>query len=358
MTQGTQKWEGRILAKSTVAGDDIDVDYLMFVPADEGSGVASGVTRNAATPTSYTARDDFTGTTSGNALNGRTAPVGGTWATSGDATDFAFADLPVATDETLLRTAASGTNGRFAILGSATPTDVAVSVDVNNTLLSFPTVCHLGVIARWTDSSNYVRCVLRRAGSGSPKNQVQIVQRLAGTDTTLAFVALPSSISDGTWYTVRLTVYANGRAVGELLSAAGAVIGSCEGTSTDLATGGTLASGKSGIFDLKTSAGADTRYYDNLLVSTPTSDAAIYASQSLEVRHDRVTREDSAGGVWTAVSSYVGDYLRVPPAGQEGRTARVIVKASRNDPFAVSDPAIDDISARLFVVPRYLVVPS
>lgn len=41
---GTQRWEGRIIAKSTIAGDDLDVDYLMLVPVGVGFGVAQSVT--------------------------------------------------------------------------------------------------------------------------------------------------------------------------------------------------------------------------------------------------------------------------------------------------------------------------
>jgi hypothetical protein len=100
------------------------------------------------------------------------------------------------------------------------------------------------------------------------------------------------------------------------------------------------------------------RWFDDVSVAVPPADAAVFASQSLEIRHDRVTREDTGGTVWSPISSYEGDYLRVPPAGQEARTARVIIKDSRLDPFTGADTAIDDISAKLFVTPRYLVVPS
>src|SRR6185312_12685917 len=34
VTAGMQRWEGRILAKSTSTGDDIYCDYLMLVPVD------------------------------------------------------------------------------------------------------------------------------------------------------------------------------------------------------------------------------------------------------------------------------------------------------------------------------------
>jgi hypothetical protein len=92
------------------------------------------------------------------------------------------------------------------------------------------------------------------------------------------------------------------------------------------------------------------------------NDKALFSSQSLEVRHNSVIREDSTGTVWAPVANYYGDYLLVPPSGTEGRTTRVIVKIARLDPFGEyaggSDASIDDLSARLFVTPRFLVVDT
>jgi hypothetical protein len=70
----------------------------------------------------------------------------------------------------------------------------------------------------------------------------------------------------------------------------------------------------------------------------------------------------SAGTYWPAMSSYEGDYLKIPPAGAEARTVRVIVKLSRADNALgatvsyplMYDEGTDDLSARLFVTPRYL----
>jgi hypothetical protein len=70
----------------------------------------------------------------------------------------------------------------------------------------------------------------------------------------------------------------------------------------------------------------------------------------------------SAGTYWPEMSSYEGDYLKIPPAGAEARTVRVIVKLSRADNALgatvsyplMYDEGTDDLSARLFVTPRYL----
>jgi len=131
-----------------------------------------------------------------------------------------------------------------------------------------------------------------------------------------------------------------------------------QGQEAELATGGALATGKVCISDGRGGAdGATTRKYDNFMIAVPTTDAAVYASQSLEIRHDRVIREDSTGTLWVPVSKYVGDYCRVPVAGKEARTLRGIVKLCRNDPFTMADTAIDDASWRLSYRPRYLQVP-
>lgn len=77
---------------------------------------------------------------------------------------------------------------------------------------------------------------------------------------------------------------------------------------------------------------------------------------SLRIYHDGVTY--GVGSSKYVRPAYDGDYLLVPPAGAEGRTTRIIVKMSRNIPGEAADSAMDDISARLYVTPRYLVVPQ
>jgi hypothetical protein len=100
-------------------------------------------------------------------------------------------------------------------------------------------------------------------------------------------------------------------------------------------------------------------------ISSPS--ATVYplvASGHLEVTTDGVVKSTSAGTVWGKPEKVEGDYLLVPPSGAEARTLRVIVKATRGAIIRPSNPspavgvdadsAIDDISAKLFVTPRYL----
>jgi hypothetical protein len=93
----------------------------------------------------------------------------------------------------------------------------------------------------------------------------------------------------------------------------------------------------------------------------PVRDAAMFASQSLEVSHDRMRREDSTGTYYERVSVPGGRYLKIPPAGPEARSARLLVKAVRGPEVQHRvwvDDGIDDISATLYATPRGLVVPE
>lgn len=95
--------------------------------------------------------------------------------------------------------------------------------------------------------------------------------------------------------------------------------------------------------------------FDASVIPTP-------ASGHSQIRHDGTFSAVSAATYWPGMAGYEGDFLRVPPAGAEARTTRVIVKLARGKtalgatyvwPLTVDD-GIDDISARLFVTPRYL----
>lgn len=342
VAQGTQRWEGRVLAKSTVAGDDIYVDYLMLVPVDEGYGEARA-TPPAASPTSFSARDEFDQTAG--ALAGKTLPAGGTWSGAGDADDFTVET----TGKTAQRTAVSDAAwpGRIALAGASTFTTVAAQVDMKSTVEQGGG----GVFARYVDTSNYLAALLA-AGDG-----VALYETIGGTQLLLGYAPLPMLTS--TFWTVRIAVDTAGRwALWAKLAGSPFGTPALIGQSANLATGGTLASGRVGIIDYYAFATAATRNYDNFAVWVPTADAVLFASQSAEIRHDRVIREDSAGAIWTPVSDYEGSYMKIPPAGREARTTRIIVKASRNDPDYGADSAIDDISARLTYQPRYLQVPE
>jgi hypothetical protein len=342
---GTQRWEGRVIAKSTVAGDDLDIDWLEFFPVDEGSGEVRAVQRLPA-PTAYSARDEFD--QSAGALTAKTLPVGGTWAGAGDADDFS-----VTGSGTVTRTAVSDANvntGRYAT--ASTPTLANTLAQMN--CLSFSgsgTDTSYGVIARYVDTNNWL---MLRVEVVSFVPSVRVLKRVAGTVTELASRALTTT--EGTELpALRLLVDQTGYFAAWVVSDNETIgVPDLSGQDAVLATGGTLATGKVGIYDANTGAGANTRTYDDFWAFTFLSDAAVFASQSLEIRHDCVIREDSTGAFWQRPSWYEGDYLLVPASGAEARTARVIVMGSRSVPGDGADSGIDDRSARLFVTPRYL----
>lgn len=358
VAQGTQRWEARILAKSTVAGDDIDVDYMMLVPVSEGSGEVSAVPL-AQTPTSFSARDEFD--QSDGALTGKTLPVGGTWAGAGDADDWTVSN---SFDHVIVRQASSDADantGRYAIAGTATFTNVIVRAKIR-IASAVVAANYIGVVARYTDTNNWVMADI--TGTNIPTTStnmwtLEVRKRVAGTVTSLGSIR--------TSYQQMDNVTAGGNTISAelrlLVDAAGRFFVWLGGTlylsgyDAALATAGALATGKAGVYNANLGTAVGVTALDDFWVAVPVIDAAVYASQSLEIRHDRVLRENSGGTVWNQISPE-GDHLRVPAAGKEGRSARFIVKACRNDPTTMADTAIDDISGRLTVTPRYLVLPS
>lgn len=352
---GTQRWEGRILAKSTVAGDDIDIDYLMLVPATEGSGRVNAVWPTAA-PTSFIARDEFD--QAAGSLAGKTAPVGGTWAGAGDADDFATA-FTLDGRNVVTRSAISDTSlvGRYAISGASALAAQVVQIDwmIEAAMPVGGAGVSVLVIGRYIDTSNYFAAGLL-PWLAQPK--FAVAKKVAGSSTNLAQVNV-SRPAAGAWYTLRIQIDAAGNWAA-WHNVQGATLGEplLTGQDSVLATAGTLASGKPGFYDEWPTATASARDYDNFACWVPVTDAAAFASQSIELRSDRAVREDSGGTLWVPPSTYEGDYPTVPPAGKEARSVRVIVKASRGMPGMSADSGIDDISYRMTVTPRYLVLPA
>jgi hypothetical protein len=343
VTTGVQRWDGRIIAKSTTVGDDLAVDRLYLFPVLDGYGEASGVQR-AFAPTVFSARDEFEQTAG--ALTGKTLPTGGTWGGAGDADDFTMDT----TGHTAQRTAVSdtATSARFGRLVTASgPSLAAVTVSAQVTSVPASSGAYGGVIARYVDASNFV-CATFRGASG-PLTEFVLFKFVGGVATTLRSSVVFTSVDSGSVYLVV-------GAAGNYWAAIAGVI-ALSGSDADLATGGALASGKVGIVDWQPNATAATRSYDNFLAYSPPADAAMYASKKLSVYHDHVGRQDSSGTAEWKPSDYRGDYLHIPPA-QYGGTARMIVKACRTDPYTGVDSGIDDISAVLSVTPRYLHIPE
>lgn len=350
---GSQRWEGRILAKSTTAGDDIDVDWLMLIPADIASGEVAAVDRNSA-PTTFAARDEFDQTAG--ALTGKVAPAGGTWGGAGDADDFTVSGTP---NFNVTRAAISDTaglnNGRFGTLGVTNYTNIVVRA--NSTMTTDgSTRKYVGLLARYTNTSNWLIGTVDYTNVGSATTS-SIIKNVAGTITVIRETAAGPHFANGVTssWSMMLRVDATGRARFYVWTAGGEpVVPTVDIYDPVLATGGTLQTGLIGLFHHNASGVDFDPTWDNFSAAVPVADAAVFASQSIQIRHDGVIREDSTGAFWQPPSSYVGDYLRVPPAGAESRDIRVIIKGSRFAPGEGPDAGTDDISARLFVTPRFL----
>jgi hypothetical protein len=352
-TSGSQRWTGRIEMQNidTFVSGVAVFDYLILEPQSDGWGQARAVTSiQSGVTVSF---DDLTGTTAGAALNTRTPPLGaGTWATSGAGTDFAFYDtvLAVASEGVSRSTTTDAGAFRFGILGSTVLTDQTVSADVEftGTIVNAIKQC---VIARWTDASNYVRGEVQMNPGGTMTGS--IIKRVAGVETTLATLSgIPSGAA--TVLNVALTVYASGHcSLRGYVPAFGYSITLDGGIDSALATGGALASGKGGIADMG-SVDVLIRYYDNVVFAiAPEEPIVIYSSQSIEVRHDGVEREDAAGVYPGPPPSYRGSRFLLPVG-----TSRVMVKARRNDNEVAADTQVTDATqVQVLYTPRGLTVP-
>jgi hypothetical protein len=356
---GTQRWTGQIevLGDSTTsAPGTVFVDYLILIPTADGYGKARA-------PFAYTAGvlsayDDFTATTAGSALNARTAPVGGSWATSGATGDLLFADD--FSDEQIKRSAVNDTTPRFAVLGASTFTDSEASVafrrDASAAGGTTTKGVQQGVILRWVDASNYLRAVYfnRQQGSVHTPAWVAIYQVVAGVETQIAR-ADADTIATGTWYTLRGIAFASGRVVAQILDSAGTIRAVADGLTSAAATGGALASGKPGIADMNsTTATTVNRWYDTFRTGIPAPEPVVlYSGRSMQVRYDDTLRQDATGVFYGRPPSYRGARFLV----QVG-TSRVLVKARRNDiETAVDDQVTDALQIQIAITPRGLAVP-
>lgn len=361
VTAGTQRWTGQIEARARTSSgtSTVWVDYLVLMPVTAGYGKARAIPTGTAG--AVVAYDNFTSTTSGANLNGGVAPAGGTWATSGAATDFQFADsvgTNFYTSEAITRATLNDASRRFAILGSTNYTDTEVASRTMPYNGSSVCTSELGVFARWVDSSNYLTAYLKydRTAPGVWAYTLVVEQIVAGVTTTLASEPA-ATVGSSNQIRTRLIVYTSGLFFADLLFGETARA-SATGTSSVLATGGALDDGKAGILDrsINTSAvTASTRVYDEFQVSVPAAEPiVIYSGRNMQVRHDDTIRQDSTG-------TYTGRPALYMPAGRflvQVGTSRVLVKARRNDVDSTTDPNVTDATQiQVGVTPRGLAVP-
>jgi hypothetical protein len=345
--RGAARWEGRLLARSTVPGDSLHVDYLLLMPAGEGYGELRGTLRPD-DATEFVARDEFD--QSAGALHGKALPIGGTWQGSGDSDDFTVD----ATEHVAKRTATGDTGdvdgGRFAVANTFAQADTLTHVRFRHSTMA--ATASSGLLARWVAGSQALLC---RAFASSGRFRVEVHRYT----TSPGWVSLGGGWCDleptaDAWYSLRLLVV--GRRLWVWLTEDGAAPGSpC--VSMDSSLIGSLAAGQTGIHDLNGDIAA-TRSYDDFWSTGAILDPVVPADGALEIRHDGAIRQDATGGVWTAVAREEGDHLLVPPAAGEGRSCRIAVKLCRDDPARNPDHGLNPPTARLTVTPRYLLLPG
>lgn len=294
-------------------------------------------------PGAITAYDDFTGT-SGN-LGGDTLPSGGTWTVTGAATDFAAGTNAVTRSTNVVES-----TPHFAHL-AASQSDTEVGITVNTATSAADKYAF--AIARYVSTTSYLAARLHLQQTGAPGAQLfQIVTVVGGVETVLAGAYM--LVSPGTDHAIRLIVFSSGRVI--------ATVGTTtiEASSSVLATGGALATGKAGFADQSAQVGAAvTRTYDGFYVSAPDQEPIVcYSGQSIEFSSTSTLREDSTGTYAGPPPEYVGGRFTVPPAGGENRQTRIAVMAKRNDVETMPDDNIADATTvEVWVTPRYLVVP-
>lgn len=342
---GTQRWSARVEALSFTNGDSIDVDYLILVPAGEGYGKARAAYQYE--PGTLAATDDFLGLGIGTALNTRVT-FGGPWATSGSATDF----VGNATFGSTARRSTAGDTGfgRFAVLATAY-TDTEVRAQVTGSIASSSVTSGyalFGVLARYVDANNWLTGSIR----WGPSPALIVTKNVAGVQTNLAQV--PIGTLSVTFWVIRMLVWSTGAGLLRIEGPDGDVRGVASFFDSTLATGGALATGKTGIVDYGNVAPAFDRDYDVIRVYTPPAEPiAMYSGRTIEFRHNETLRQDSTATYYGRPASYRGTRFTLQPG-----TNRVLAKARRLDVEVATDESVTDgLQIQVAYTPRGLVIP-
>lgn len=344
-------WTGIVqgLASSS-AGANLSVDRIWLLPVDECFAKLTAPQPTSLGTAPFVARDDFASLVDGTDLNGRVAPLGGTWATSGDATDF------TGLDETFLfRSTTGDTNGRTAVLpGDWGAVDVGFGFSLSE---EWASGLNVKLVCRYVDADNWLALEAYDFG-GYQALVLHIRYKPDANPATNYYIAARAvglrNIAYGVSF--RMQALANGNVTGGIyMGDTTTPIWTVAGYHALLKTGGALDSGKAGIMDIST-ATVGSRYYANFYAVAADSDAVMFGSQSAELATSGMRREDSTGTAYYPIGEQVGSLPRLPVAGLEGRTTELILKSSRGDFDQAPDTAIDDLSAQVYYRPSWLFV--
>lgn len=349
----------RVEAYTATPGDTLDVDYLEIIPQYAYAKARSSLP----TPIipAYTGRDEFL-QTSGN-LTGKSPSLGSAWTlvTGSDSDDFAV-DSATATAKRSVNGDVDNYTGRWVTIGSGAVAPIGLAVDYKMSAPPAGSNIFAGVAARVVDINNWVRAgVTRSSISNTVYLNPFVEKRVAGTVTSLYTVGQNpvdytkfGQFIANTWYSIALTIDANGVWAFWLTTQGSAYRLIATGRDADLATGGTLASGRFGItetFSYAFSSGG-TREFDNFSAWTPDAQRTVLASGAVILNDRSIARSDG-----TRPADFTGSYLKCPPAGRENRTHRLAVKMRRNDVDALPDDQIaDNQRVDVSVTPRVVLL--
>lgn len=358
---GTQRWEGQIVGASyDPAGAGTfkptsNIDDLRIVPVSTAYLKAHAAKTKLESPTSVTNRDLFN--QAAGALNGKTAESGGVWATvNGDGAGVQ--DFAVGTPSA----AQAGRSIQVGLRLGVLPTVIAGSVFHKATVAGIGQFAgadfRTGLMVRYVDASNYAALIFE--GKIATNLSLSLIKVVAGVRTTLATKTLATG-----WYLawgdLGVFVGTSGYCEAYFITPGGLAVGFPLGepalTAYDsaLGPGGSLASGKAGIYDYWSTANLNNCGFDYVETWTPAESTLIASGRRLRWRHDSVQREDAAGGgLWSEIG-YEGDPLLIPPSTKEQRVARVIAFPTRGDLDVVPDSGnSDDFTAQLALTARHV----
>lgn len=353
------RWEARLIAKSTVNGDDIAADYWWIQPTDVWfSAAASSADGQAPTEYKGLAADGTDGYGTAN-LTGTAAPIGGNWTVtpigSGhpDADDFKTTSGSALIYRDANGDANTGYNyGRMVYLPTNSMTVTAVQCGLITAADGW--IDAQGIMARCVDRDNFLA-----AYYNNQAGKLSVIKVVAGTTTYLGGystgnVGNTSGLTigirvyvDGTWALYYLPGHpGSGSDAWAIPAGSGKKVAS--GQDSALATGGALAAGYAGLYDWSLTCPV-SRFWTNFYAWVPPVDAAVFASRELVVDHAKAEREDSSGTFRNDVSSFVGDRFLLPP----NVPLRFSAKSCRADPMLGGvDAAIDDMALDVYYSPR------
>jgi hypothetical protein len=350
-TVGKQRWEGRIIGAIGEGQQvmEVSIDDVRLVPVGAAALRATRSVTTPGPPTTFARLDHFEQQSLPSPpLNGKSANIGGVWATSGGTGDFENdgSKRLVRKDEYSAK--------RLALLPGSISGAVAMRITVGEYEFWTGGTRSQGILVRYIDANNYV--TLKRVYDGVSKIQWMLNVVVAGVKYELV-----GSVPEGA-LDIAIFVSASGYWAAYATSNIGGPLGEpiAHGFHSALVTGGALAAGQIGLWDERVGPSSwmgMVRYFDELQVWVPADPALISPGRRLRWRHDGVQREDAAGGeLWSPVG-YEGDPLLIPPSTKAQDVMRAIVFPTRGDLDVLPDSgASDDFTAQLALTSRHVSV--